>query len=188
MAKQGFRVMDSDLHVVEPRNLWEDYLDPKFRGRITPVPDTQGQMRAQVDGKVLPPYVDRPERQRAWSLRMRRPGWERVRRGTPPKDVLEAMDVEGIDVGILFRTWATQAIKPSELFRRQCFVSVEPEEELAKYVVAELGDENLVLSTDWPHDDSRFPHAIDGFLGMPDLSKDSKRKILWDNCARLYSL
>jgi hypothetical protein len=28
MAKQGFRVMDSDLHVIEPRNLWEDYLDP----------------------------------------------------------------------------------------------------------------------------------------------------------------
>jgi len=81
-----------------------------------------------------------------------------------------------------------QDMKPSELFRRQCFVSVEPEEELAKYVVAELGDENLVLSTDWPHDDSRFPHAIDGFLGMPHLSKDSKRKILWDNCARLYKL
>ena len=24
MAKQGFRVMDSDLHVVEPRNLWDN--------------------------------------------------------------------------------------------------------------------------------------------------------------------
>ncbi len=24
MAKQGFRVMDSDLHVIEPRTLWED--------------------------------------------------------------------------------------------------------------------------------------------------------------------
>src|SRR5919197_1185155 len=67
-------------------------------------------MRAQVDGKVLPPYVDRPERQRAWSLRMARPEWERLRHGTPVKDVLEAMDIEGIDVGILFRTWATQAI------------------------------------------------------------------------------
>ena len=33
MAKNGFRVMDSDLHVIEPRTLWEDYLDPKFRGR-----------------------------------------------------------------------------------------------------------------------------------------------------------
>jgi hypothetical protein len=102
--------MDSDLHVIEPRSLWEDYLDPAFRGRITTVPDSQGQMRAQVDGKILPPYVDRPERQRAWSFRTRRPGWERVVRGTLQKEVLEAMDIEGIDVGVLFRTWATQAI------------------------------------------------------------------------------
>src|SRR3989449_3270240 len=72
-----------------------------------------------------------------------------------------------------------QDAKPSELFRRQCFVSVEPEEDLAKYVVAELGDDNLVLSTDWPHDDSRFPHAIDGFLTMAPLPQDSKRKVLW---------
>jgi len=45
-----------------------------------------------------------------------------------------------------------------------------------------------VLSTDWPHDDSRFPHAIDGFLTMAPLPQDSKRKVLWDNCARLYRL
>jgi uncharacterized protein len=81
-----------------------------------------------------------------------------------------------------------QDAKPSELFRRQCFVSAEPEEALAKYVVAELGDDNLVLSTDWPHDDSRFPHAIDAFLQLPHLGAESKRKILWDNCARLYKM
>jgi hypothetical protein len=34
MAKQGFRVMDSDLHVIEPRDLWTNYLDPRFLGRI----------------------------------------------------------------------------------------------------------------------------------------------------------
>src|SRR2546426_7607941 len=37
---------------------------------------------------------------------------------------------------------------PSELFRRQCFVSVEPEEELAKHVVTEVGNDNLVMSTE----------------------------------------
>src|SRR5437773_4572252 len=95
MAKHGFRVIDSDLHVIEPRTLWEDYLDPGLRGRITLAADADGQMRAQVDGKVLPPYADRPERQRAWSSRTRRPEWERMRRGTPPKAVLEAMDTEG---------------------------------------------------------------------------------------------
>ena len=368
MAKHGFRVMDSDLHVMEPRTLWDDYLDPKFRGRITAMPGAYGDVRAHVDGRVLPPYADRPERQRAWALRLNRPEASRLKLGTKPTDALEAMDIEGIDVGILFRTWATQAInidglepafgaamarawnrwigdfcqerpdrlkasglvplhdidlaltearfavkelgavtlvlpshmvenrplydryfdplwqlaqdmdvavsfhgnhaayaehlakryldnhvlshacgqpvemmlalgavvtggvlsrfprlrmaflegncswlpwwlwalderweswgdrelfqqdaKPSELFLRQCFVSVEPEEKLSKHVVAELGDENLVVSTDWPHDDSRFPHAIDTFLELP-LPEDSQRKILWDNCQRLYKL
>jgi uncharacterized protein len=368
MAKHGYRVMDSDLHVIEPRTLWEHYLDPQFRGRIVTVPGDAGQTRAHVDGKVMPPYADRPERQRAWSFRMGRPEAERLHRGTLAKEALEAMDVEGIDVGILFRTWATQAInidglepafaaamsrawnrwiadfcqesperlkpsglvplqaidqavaearfaihdlgavtlvlpshlvngrplydtyydplwrlaqeldvavsfhgnhaayaehlakryldnlvlshacgqpvemmlalgavltggvlsrfprlrmaflegncswlpwwlwalderweswgdrelfkqdaKPSELFRRQCFISIEPDEHLSKYVVAELGDDNVVVSTDWPHDDSRYPHAIDTFLGL-ELSKETKRKALWDNCARLYKL
>src|SRR5207245_9260491 len=50
-----------------------------------------------------------------------------------------------------------QDAKPSELFRRQCFVSVEPEEDLAKCVVAELGDGDLVLSTDGPHDGCQSP-------------------------------
>ena len=30
--------------------------------------------------------------------------------------------------------------------------------------------------------------AIDGFLTMAPLPQDSKRKVLWDNCARLYRL
>lgn len=86
--------------------------------------------------------------------------WERLRRDIRPKDLVWG-DRE------LFQHDA----RPRELLRRQWFVSVEPEEELAKYVVPELGDENLVLSTDWPHDDSRFPHAIDGFLALPHLSR-----------------
>ena len=65
MAKQGLRVMDSDLHVIEPHDLWTNYLDPKFRDRIQTGPAGDGQMHARVDGKVLPPYADRPERRRA---------------------------------------------------------------------------------------------------------------------------
>ncbi len=55
-------------------------------------------------------------------------------------------------------------------------------------MVAELGDENLVLSTDWPHDDSSYPHTVDNFLAQTKLSAETKRKVLWDNCARLYGV
>jgi predicted TIM-barrel fold metal-dependent hydrolase len=79
-------------------------------------------------------------------------------------------------------------LPPSEYFRRQCYVSVDPDEHLVKYTVQEIGDDNLVISTDWPHDDSAYPHATDQFLALEGLSDDNKRKILWDNCARLYHL
>ena len=76
---------------------------------------------------------------------------------------------------------------PSAYFRRQCFISVDPDEHLAKWFIEELGDELLVFSTDYPHSDSRFPEAVDTFLGL-DISAMSKEKILWDNCARLYGI
>ena len=31
MAKNGFRVMDSDMHIVEPLGLWRRYIDPSYR-------------------------------------------------------------------------------------------------------------------------------------------------------------
>ena len=46
---------------------------------------------------------------------------------------------------------------------------------------------NRVFSTDYPHGDSKFPHAVETFLDLP-ISDDDKRKILWDNCAEFYRL
>jgi uncharacterized protein len=77
--------------------------------------------------------------------------------------------------------------KPSEYFLRQCFISVDVDEELVVDVINRLGDDNLVVSTDYPHSDSHWPHAIDSFMGIAGLSETSKRKILWDNCSRLYN-
>jgi predicted TIM-barrel fold metal-dependent hydrolase len=76
---------------------------------------------------------------------------------------------------------------PSEYFRRQCWVSVEPDERPAKYTIEEFGCEQLVFSTDYPHGDSRYPEAVESFLKL-DLSDEEKRKILWDNCARFYGV
>ncbi|HEX2174104.1 MAG TPA: amidohydrolase family protein [Dehalococcoidia bacterium] len=77
---------------------------------------------------------------------------------------------------------------PSEYFRRQCYVSTDVDEELLRVVVDEVGDDNIVVSTDYPHEDGAYPHAIEEFLALPGVSTESKRKILWDNCARLYGL
>ena len=79
-------------------------------------------------------------------------------------------------------------MRPSEYFRRHCWVSVDPDEDVVRYAIPAMGDDNIVISSDWPHDDSAYPCAIDTFLGLEGVSAESKRKILWDNCARLYNL
>lgn len=82
---------------------------------------------------------------------------------------------------------AKLSMLPSGYFKRQCFISVDADEDQVEWVVGKLGDDCLVFSTDYPHPDSRFPEATNLFLKLP-LSEASKRKILWDNCARLYNL
>jgi len=76
---------------------------------------------------------------------------------------------------------------PSEYFRRQCWVSVEPDEGPARYMIEEFGADQMVFSTDYPHGDSQYPEAVNRFLALP-LPDDAKRKILWDNCARFYGI
>lgn len=78
-------------------------------------------------------------------------------------------------------------MKPSEYFRRNCWLSVEADEETARQYVDVFGDDNLVFSTDYPHADSKYPRAVRSFLGLP-LPEASKRKILWDNWSRLYDV
>ena len=78
-------------------------------------------------------------------------------------------------------------LAPSEYFRRQCFASIEPGEEPAEHVAEQGYEDNLVFSTDYPHPDSAYPYAVETLLKLP-LKEQTMRKLLWDNCARLYNL
>jgi predicted TIM-barrel fold metal-dependent hydrolase len=53
--------------------------------------------------------------------------------------------------------------------------------------VAAIGDDCLITTTDYPHGDSKYPHAMEHFLRL-ELTPESQRKILWDNTVRLYDL
>ncbi len=76
---------------------------------------------------------------------------------------------------------------PSEYFRRQCYIALDVDEEPAVDVVNKMGPDYFVVSSDYPHSDGAFPEAIQQFLGLP-LNDEQRRKILWDNCARLYGI
>ena len=77
-------------------------------------------------------------------------------------------------------------LEPIEYFKRQCYVSVEADEEPTKFVEESGLINNVVFSTDYPHSDAKYPKAVDTFLETVPISEDSQRRILWDNCARMY--
>ncbi|HZT08521.1 MAG TPA: amidohydrolase family protein [Chloroflexota bacterium] len=79
-------------------------------------------------------------------------------------------------------------LRPVEYWRRQCFCSVEVSEWTLPGVIATIGDDNLVVSSDFPHFDSEFPEAGRHFVSLEGVSRAAKQKIMWDNCARLYGL
>jgi predicted TIM-barrel fold metal-dependent hydrolase len=84
--------------------------------------------------------------------------------------------------------WAPDLkMSPSEYFKRQCVVSVEPDEATITHVIDYMGGKNVVFSTDYPHGDSKFPEAVHHFLKLP-ISEQDKRQILWDNCAGYYAM
>jgi len=76
---------------------------------------------------------------------------------------------------------------PSQYFFRQCYVATDVDEKALRQVVEALGDDNIVVSTDYPHSDGLFPEAINEFIALEGISNKTKAKILWDNCAGLYS-
>src|SRR5215470_3975539 len=100
--KQGFKVMDSDIHVQEPHDLWDRYIEPSFKDRaprVTDIPDGSSPGVWRFEGKVFPAYIDRPERQRLAKIRRRKAhhrheelgrevGPEADRRGEDPKSML----------------------------------------------------------------------------------------------------
>jgi len=79
-------------------------------------------------------------------------------------------------------------IKPSEYFRRHCFASCDPDEEILPYVAETVGDDNIVFASDYPHFDATFPGAVSAVADRDELPDRTKRKILGLNAAQLINL
>jgi predicted TIM-barrel fold metal-dependent hydrolase len=76
--------------------------------------------------------------------------------------------------------------RPSDVFRAQCFVSTDPEEEAVAATVQYVGEDCVVWASDYPHPDAIFPGAPRATLANPHMSAAQKRKVLVDNGRRLY--
>jgi predicted TIM-barrel fold metal-dependent hydrolase len=77
-------------------------------------------------------------------------------------------------------------LAPSEIFRRQVFVTFEEERDGGTFVGL-LGADRCMWASDYPHADSTFPEsraAIQESFGT--MSEGDRRQITADNCRRLY--
>ena len=80
------------------------------------------------------------------------------------------------------------SMSATDYFRRNCWISTECDDPFVADVIRWLGDDHIVFETDFPHPDSKYPHATDHFFDLlpSEISEESKRKILWDNAVDLY--
>ena len=79
--------------------------------------------------------------------------------------------------------------RPSQLLKRgQLFFSCEADETELAHVVEVVGDDCIVFASDYSHFDSHYPGASKPIVEHAKLSDLSKRKILSENCRRLYPL
>lgn len=77
---------------------------------------------------------------------------------------------------------------PSELFRRQCFISGDPDETAAPLVIDHVGADNFLWATDYPHPDhpGTWARALERFV--KPLGEPTRGKVLGGNVRRIYGL
>ena len=108
--KNGYKVIDSDMHIIEPIDLWQRYIDPKFkdqapRGSADRVADLD---LIGADGKL---WGRNPKNVKNWGQQRRRgDNFKRNQeRYKPYEDMgwtgeaqLQGMDAEGIDIAVIY--------------------------------------------------------------------------------------
>jgi predicted TIM-barrel fold metal-dependent hydrolase len=77
---------------------------------------------------------------------------------------------------------------PSEYVRRNCYFTCEADEGDMTRSLTEIGEDHILMATDYPHFDSEYPHTVSGIRERTDLTPKQKDKILGENAARLLNL
>ncbi len=78
---------------------------------------------------------------------------------------------------------------PSEIFARQVYCTYE-DEDLGVRMIPQIGVDNVMWASDYPHGDSTWPHSrkVLGESKLASLGEDVLRKVLHDTAARLYDI
>jgi uncharacterized protein len=79
---------------------------------------------------------------------------------------------------------------PSEYVKRNCYVTLEADEVPGALQMAleELGEDHILMATDYPHFDSEYPHTVAKLKGNNVLTPIQKEKILGENAGKLLKV
>ena len=158
----GYEIIDADFHIYEPFEMWKDDLEQEFK---------QYALLALIEGGILERY---PE------LKV---GFLELGCGWLPY-WLWRLDEEYTNLA--WEVKENVKLKPSEYFRRQCFIAIEASEPYLEEATKYIGINNLIFGSDYPHMD-RNPDVIQNVVALEaQISPESLKQILWDNPARFY--
>ena len=113
--RNGFAVIDTDCHQMEPPSIWVDYIDPQFADRAPRVGNlAHGGKGVLVEGEALTRQtgsypMDSPEFIAATVRAMKR--FEKTRStGFSPASRIEDMDAQGVDAQVIYPTAGGQLL------------------------------------------------------------------------------
>ena len=98
--------------------------------------------------------------------------------------VLERMDEMQGMIGFTQES----ALRPSEYFKTQCWISLEPNDEFGAFAIEHLGADRVLWAYDYPHSDSAaepIKHLTRLLEGLPS---EEQRLVAGGNAAELYRL
>ena len=88
----------------------------------------------------------------------------------------------------LFGFTTGMKMKPTEYFKRQCWIDMEPEEKEAHRPIELLGADRFLWAGDFPHSDSSADPVGELKENLSSLSESDQRKIMGENAIALYGL
>jgi len=82
-----------------------------------------------------------------------------------------------------------QKTLPSEVFRRQCWISFDPDEAALAFTANYIGADRVLWASDYPHPDAKIPGIVDELREATEGLTDTQRRLIFgENALRLYNI
>jgi predicted TIM-barrel fold metal-dependent hydrolase len=82
--------------------------------------------------------------------------------------------------------FAHLTMEPSAYVERQCFVSIDTDEEPGMLAIEALDGPHVVWGSDYPHSDSKFPNAFKILSSLPGMSAERLQRVVHQGPLELF--